>query len=113
MRNHSATFILVFLFLAVSCGGDRKASSSLELAPLRYATNLTCERGEGYSLWTLRDPWDTTAVLHRYLLRTVLDSCSSERRDRDAEVANEIGISQAQVSRLEKSAIKHIKRMYV
>ena len=90
MRNHSATFILVFLFLAVSCGGDRKASSSLEPAPLRYATNLTCERGEGYSLWTLRDPWDTTAVLHRYLLRTVLDSCSSERRDRDAEVANEI-----------------------
>ena len=28
------------------------------------------------------------------------------------EVANEIGISQAQVSRLEKSAIKHIKRLY-
>ena len=28
------------------------------------------------------------------------------------EVANEIGISQAQVSRLEKSAIDHIKRMY-
>ena len=28
------------------------------------------------------------------------------------EVADEIGISQAQVSRLEKSAIKHIKRLY-
>ena len=28
------------------------------------------------------------------------------------EVAQEIGISQAQVSRLEKSAIKHIKRLY-
>ena len=28
------------------------------------------------------------------------------------EVADEIGISQAQVSRREKSAIKHIKRMY-
>ncbi len=28
------------------------------------------------------------------------------------EVAEEIGISQAQVSRLEKSAISHIKRMY-
>ena len=28
------------------------------------------------------------------------------------EVAEEIGISQAQVSRLEKSAINHIKRMY-
>ena len=29
------------------------------------------------------------------------------------EVASEIGISQAQVSRLEKSAIKHIKRLYM
>ena len=28
------------------------------------------------------------------------------------EVADEIGISQAQVSRLEKSAISHIKKMY-
>ena len=28
------------------------------------------------------------------------------------EVADEIGISQAQVSRLEKSAIEHIKRWY-
>ena len=28
------------------------------------------------------------------------------------EVANEIGISQAQVSRLEKTAINHIKRIY-
>ena len=28
------------------------------------------------------------------------------------EVAEEIGISQAQVSRLEKSAIEHIKRIY-
>ena len=28
------------------------------------------------------------------------------------EVANEIGISQAQVSRLEKNAIEHIKRLY-
>ena len=28
------------------------------------------------------------------------------------EVADEIGISQAQVSRLEKDAIKHIRRIY-
>ena len=29
------------------------------------------------------------------------------------EVASEIGISQAQVSRLEKNAIRHIKRLYI
>ena len=28
------------------------------------------------------------------------------------EVASEIGISQAQVSRLEKNAVEHIKRIY-
>ena len=28
------------------------------------------------------------------------------------EVADEVGISQAQVSRLEKTAINHIKRLY-
>ena len=28
------------------------------------------------------------------------------------EVAEEVGISQAQVSRLEKTAIEHIKRLY-
>ena len=28
------------------------------------------------------------------------------------EVADEVGISQAQVSRIEKSAIAHIRRMY-
>ena len=28
------------------------------------------------------------------------------------EVASEIGISQAQVSRLEKNALEHIKRLY-
>lgn len=33
-------------------------------------------------------------------------------RKTQMEVANEIGISQAQVSRLEKNAIDHIKRLY-
>ena len=36
----------------------------------------------------------------------------SQEYSESMEVANEIGISQAQVSRLEKSAINHIKRSY-
>ena len=72
-RRHSSFIIrhlsfIASLLLLVSCNESHKASSALTSEPLRYATNLTCERGDGYSVWTLRDPWDTTAVLHRYIL---------------------------------------------
>lgn len=72
-RRHSSFIIrhlsfIASLLLLVSCSESHKASSALTPEPLRYATNLTCERGDGYSVWTLRDPWDTTAVLHRYIL---------------------------------------------
>ena len=60
--------LLLLLCLLASCSGSRPPVSDLQPVSLHYATNLTCERGEGYSLWTLRNPWDTTAVLHRYLL---------------------------------------------
>lgn len=72
--NHSlrpffyVAILLQLSLLLASCAQGRKPASSLAPSPLRYASNLTCERGEGYSLWTLRNPWDTTAVLHRYLL---------------------------------------------
>ncbi len=43
--------------------------------------------------------------------KTIIDKRFFQGRTQ-TEVANEIGISQAQVSRLEKSAIEHIKRIY-
>lgn len=43
--------------------------------------------------------------------RTIIDKRFFEGRTQ-MEVAEEIGISQAQVSRLEKSAINHIRRIY-
>ena len=56
------------------------------------------------------------------LLNEVLDKLKDKERDiinkrffegrTQMEVAEEIGISQAQVSRLEKNAISHIRRMY-
>lgn len=58
----------LFTFLLLSCTRSKSSSSGLEPVPLRYATNLSCERGDGYTIWTLRDPWDTTQVLHRYIL---------------------------------------------
>ncbi|MBQ9285775.1 MAG: ABC transporter substrate-binding protein [Bacteroidaceae bacterium] len=59
---------IFFGLLAGSCNRSGKTATALSAEPLRYATNITCERGEGYSVWTLRNPWDTTQVLHRYVL---------------------------------------------
>lgn len=71
IHHQPILFLSGLLLLIASCRESHKNNSELEPVTLRYATNITCERGDGYSIWTLRDPWDTTAVLHRYLLRHV------------------------------------------
>ena len=58
----------VVLLLASCRGGNTAIPPGLRTDTLRYATNITCQRTESYSIWTLRDPWDTTHVLHRYIL---------------------------------------------
>ena len=45
-------------------------------------------------------------------INKILAEYTEEVTNAITEVAEEIGISQAQVSRLEKSAINHIKRFY-
>ena len=61
-----------FMVLLLSaCGGGSKTSSALsqeEIIPLKYAENLTLVKGEGYTEARLRNPWDTTKVLHTYIL---------------------------------------------
>lgn len=63
------TFSIIVAALLAACTARKPSEATLQAAPLRYATNLTCERGNGYSVWTLRNPWDTTQVLHRYILQ--------------------------------------------
>jgi len=69
---HSHSFLLalpfVFALLFIGCRENRHRNQGVETIELRYATNLTCEQGDGYTIWTLRNPWDTTSVLHRYVL---------------------------------------------
>ncbi len=36
--------------------------------PMAYAKNITMVRHDGFTLVSLRNPWDTTAVLHQYAL---------------------------------------------
>ncbi|MBR3512861.1 MAG: ABC transporter substrate-binding protein [Bacteroidaceae bacterium] len=61
---------LLFLLLAASCGGGRSggAVSEGEADSMRYATNLAIVRHDGWIEVRLRNPWDTAAVLHTYLL---------------------------------------------
>ena len=59
----------VLLFSA--CGGKSKSSSVIEAEktiPLRYAENLSLSATEDYTIARLRNPWDTTRILHTYVL---------------------------------------------
>ena len=64
------TQIATLVVLLCACGGKNKASSALngEIIPMKYAENLTLMKGNGYTEAILRNPWDTTAILHTYLL---------------------------------------------
>lgn len=67
-------FRITFTFgvlLLLSCKGGGQGNineTSLDTIPLRYAENLTLLQGEGYIVAELRNPWDTTKLLHRYIL---------------------------------------------
>lgn len=64
-----AVFCLVALLLS-SCGGRSKASfaDGGDTIALRYAENLTLVSYPGYTVATLRNPWDTLRTLHTYVL---------------------------------------------
>ena len=71
-RNSLLICLFAVLFLS-SCGGRGKTASALangDTIPLRYAENLTLVSYPGYTLATLRNPWDTLHTLHTYILRT-------------------------------------------
>lgn len=61
------------MFLLAACqggGGNTFVSDSQagDTTALTYATNLTLVERPGYVEATVRNPWDTTKTLHRYLL---------------------------------------------
>ena len=66
----SAHIVTIILLLAACGGGSKTSSVSLQgdTIPLKYAENLTLVKGEGYTEARLRNPWDTTALLHTYIL---------------------------------------------
>lgn len=66
--------VILFTFLLAllsACGGKSKSSSVIEAEkaiPLRYAENLNLSATEDYTIARLRNPWDTTRILHTYVL---------------------------------------------
>ena len=63
--------LMLSVLLFSSCGGKSKTASVIEAEkaiPLRYAENLNLSATEDYTIARLRNPWDTTRILHTYVL---------------------------------------------
>lgn len=64
-------FLLLMLPLLASCGRGGSGAESPEggdSIAMRYARNLSMTRRDGYIEAHIRNPWDTLATLHTYIL---------------------------------------------
>ncbi len=60
---------MLSLFMLVSCRqGDQKSTGKEQDIEMRYATLLRMTEGDGYVAAEFINPWDSTRVLHRYVL---------------------------------------------
>lgn len=79
--------LLCLLTIAVSlysCGGSPTAASQGEGDTLafKYATQLTVVRYDGYTVATIKNPWNDGKILHQYVL--VADSLLADNGERPA-----------------------------
>jgi Periplasmic binding protein. len=66
----SAKIVMTVLLLA-SCSGRHKTSSTSfdgEETNLTYAEEIAIKKGDDYNMAIIRNPWDTTRILHTYIL---------------------------------------------
>lgn len=62
-------WLYVSVLFLVACRGQHSSSQGEERdIPLKYASALSLREGEGYVCAEFRNPWDSTATLHRYVL---------------------------------------------
>lgn len=76
--------IVLALVLAIlgctACQPGRQQSATAEPGDticLRYARNLVMVQHDGYLEATMRNPWDSTQLLHRYIIRQTEDIASA------------------------------------
>lgn len=60
--------VMCFILLSTSCRPDRPETSGRGTNLIRHAALLQLEETPRYTLATVRNPWDTAAVLARYVL---------------------------------------------
>lgn len=68
MRRLCFLFLTIWLLAACAGGGHGGSADNGQTVELRYAELLTMRQGDGYTEVEIRNPWDSAAVLHRYVL---------------------------------------------
>lgn len=71
MKNTICQLLSILLLFLSSCGEGNKSSFAFlegDTLSLNYAENLSLVENENYTVAILRNPWDTTRVLHTYIL---------------------------------------------
>lgn len=70
MRKICFLFVVCYICMLSACTGGRRDNSSDDgrMVEMRYAELLTMRQGEGYTAVEIRNPWDSAALLHRYVL---------------------------------------------
>lgn len=76
IKNVSSFFSLFLLFLTGGVGGGFLCSCQSGIAgtaegkglEMKYATMLSLTEGDGYIAAEFKNPWDSTRILHRYVL---------------------------------------------
>lgn len=68
MRNYLYTLTFILLALCSCATRQGETATDGESIEMRYATLLSLHQGEGYISAEIRNPWDSTKVLHRYVL---------------------------------------------
>lgn len=63
-------YMIAVLLVLASCKGGSTAAllSGADSIELKYSRLLTLQKGDGFTLAEIRNPWDTTRVLHSYVL---------------------------------------------
>ncbi len=70
-KPHNLLLLTIALVLTALCsckGGSTNAVSGGDTLRLKYASNLTIVRHEGYTMASIADPWHKGKTLHRYIL---------------------------------------------
>jgi len=63
--------LLIIAVLLTACGGAKKKASQQaegDAVAFKYATHISIEKFDGYTVATIKNPWKEGMVLHRYVM---------------------------------------------